>query len=242
MFRSSSSTSTTAIKARNAELMKSFCAALEEETHKMYNAIAGCAPFGVVGNFKLPGQGEPVSTFWGGEGVEPTKSGVAIVYLLQGERDQDTKMLHPERLPGGKTAIRHVNDSLAKKDLPYAITLVFTKSTKDLDVYVVDLERLDEWKAHIARGRIVLDEGKGHIARNHPGVGVEPHPKLQKIEEDTKYPPKSPRKLVFLNNTSVIVPEDYEDYADDLNALNGHTQSDEFTPVVSRRSCRKLNF
>jgi hypothetical protein len=136
-------------QTRKQELMNSFVDALfndakiswkEMDQNKWaYNRIAA---------FSLPGSGaQTTMTYW----TDPSdpQQGVPIVLLLQGERDRETGELHPERLPGGKTAIQLLDDRLNEVDAPAGVQLLFEKSTKELHVYIVDLDRMDEWTTFI---------------------------------------------------------------------------------------------
>lgn len=205
MYRSTPSTAS-AINARKSELMNSFCTRLETESGVIYREIVGHKAFARVSTFKLPGQAcDSTAMFWAGEGIDPSKNGVPIVSLLQGERDRDTNLLHPERLPGGKTAIQQVNSRLAKQDAPYAVSLVFIKSTKELEVYVIDLDRVDEWHSRTAK------------APTPPPKAPTPPPTVVEVAYEPAYK-RVKQALMFSNflpkfpDAKIVSLEDYEDY------------------------------
>jgi hypothetical protein len=136
-------------QTRKQELMNSFVDALFDEAKIAFQELEQNKwPYNRIAQFHLPGSGGPANlTYW----TDPSdpQQGVPIVLLLQGERDRETGELHPERLPSGKTAIQLLNNRLNDVDAPAGAQLLFEKSTKELHLYVVDLDRMDEWTEFI---------------------------------------------------------------------------------------------
>ena len=141
---------------RKHKLLTTFANTLYDETRQAFQemTIEGTNNI-MVAKFCLPNQGAPPrATYWTGNVTDDgTKNGVPIVMLLQGERDRETGALHPERLPGGKSAIQLVNERLEKEDAKCSIDLYFEKRTKDLQIYLFDnahSERV-EWSAFLEK-------------------------------------------------------------------------------------------
>jgi len=143
--------SNTAIKqamARKQQLLDTFVERLLEETYAAFREMDGVASHNLVIKFSLPNQASATSgAYWSGsDSADSTKNGIPIVMLLQGERDRETGKLHPERLPGGKTAIQLLNERLVVLAAPCSVELLFDKRSKELEVYVFDHERVPEWE------------------------------------------------------------------------------------------------
>jgi hypothetical protein len=143
------------IIARKQELLTSFTEKLFDETHKTFQEMVGPeghGDFNLVAKFCLPNQGaSPRATYWTGSNDDATKNGIPIVMFLQGDLDREDGTLHPERLPGGKTAIQLVNERLDKADARCSITLFFDKRSKELHVFLYDHDHKAEFDAFIAK-------------------------------------------------------------------------------------------
>jgi hypothetical protein len=165
-------------QARKQELMTSFVDALFSETKvALTELIHHKWPYNRVGQFTLPGSSaSPNTTYWA-DPADP-HNGVPIVLLLQGERDRETGVLHPERLPGRKTAVQLLNDRLNAIDAPVGAQLLFEKSTKELHLYIIDLDHMDKWEEFIVKSTVPKQE------RPEQEQEQEPEPKYPVEDED----------------------------------------------------------
>jgi hypothetical protein len=114
---------------------------------KIRKEATDCA-FWKIASFTLPTpdnrRENPNQCYWTAPGGDIRKDAVPCVMLLQGPRDPETNKLHPERLPGGKTAVQLVDQSLKSKG--WGLRLIFNGKDKTLNLYVVDLSRESEFK------------------------------------------------------------------------------------------------
>jgi hypothetical protein len=134
---------------RKQELMTTYVEALLDEAKIAFTELdQNKWAYNRIAKFNLPGSGAPAKTTYWTLPSDP-EHGVPFVLLLQGERDRETGQLHPERLPGGKTAIQLLNQRLNEIDAPAGVQLLFEKSSKELHVYIVDLDRMDDWEAFV---------------------------------------------------------------------------------------------
>jgi hypothetical protein len=141
---------------RKHKLLTTFADTLYEETRQAFKEMTAEGINNIiVAKFCLPNQGAPPrATYWTGNVADDgTKNGVPIVMLLQGERDRETGTVHPERLPGGKSAIQLVNERLDKEETKCSIELYFEKRTKDLQIYLFDNSHAErvEWAAFLEK-------------------------------------------------------------------------------------------
>ena len=128
--------------ARKEMLLTTFAEKLYTETHLAFREMIDTdSSHIIVAKFCLPNQGATAGeAYWSGED-DATKNGIPIVMLLQGERDREKGTLHPERLPGGKTAIDVVNERLDEANALSSLSLIFDKRSKELHVYLYDHQK-----------------------------------------------------------------------------------------------------